>query len=184
MFTDDATIQQIPGFKGFPTFVVVDRAGKVRLAITETDDNYPGTPARRRRGPPRRTRAARRTGQEAGGGAQEETILTLRECFRSALSRSLAPARERSVPESPFAPRRDSVSAPMSPFAPRRDSVSAPMSPFAPRRDSPYTLRRASYTTQRPSSRSTARPGHPNSRDLRRRNSPAPSNAPPAVRRR
>ncbi len=39
VITDDATIQQIPGFKGFPTFVIVDRAGKVRLAITEPDDN-------------------------------------------------------------------------------------------------------------------------------------------------
>ncbi len=39
LFTDDATIQQIPGFKGFPTFVIVDRAGKVRLTIIEPDDN-------------------------------------------------------------------------------------------------------------------------------------------------
>jgi thiol-disulfide isomerase/thioredoxin len=39
LFTDDATIQQIPGFKGFPTFVIVDRAGKVRLTITEPNDN-------------------------------------------------------------------------------------------------------------------------------------------------
>jgi thiol-disulfide isomerase/thioredoxin len=38
LFTDDATIQQIPSFKGFPTFVIVDRAGKVRLTITEPDD--------------------------------------------------------------------------------------------------------------------------------------------------
>jgi thiol-disulfide isomerase/thioredoxin len=35
----EPTIKQIPGFKGFPTVVVVDRAGKVRLVITETDDN-------------------------------------------------------------------------------------------------------------------------------------------------
>jgi hypothetical protein len=39
LIADDATIQQIPGFKGFPTIVIVDRAGKVRVAITEPDDN-------------------------------------------------------------------------------------------------------------------------------------------------
>ncbi len=38
LFTDDATIQQIPDFKGFPTFVIVDRAGKVRLMVTEPDE--------------------------------------------------------------------------------------------------------------------------------------------------
>jgi thiol-disulfide isomerase/thioredoxin len=35
----EPTIKQIPGFKGFPTMVIVDRAGKVRLVITEPDDN-------------------------------------------------------------------------------------------------------------------------------------------------
>jgi thiol-disulfide isomerase/thioredoxin len=32
---DEATIKQVPGFRGFPTSVIVDRAGKVRLLITE-----------------------------------------------------------------------------------------------------------------------------------------------------
>jgi thiol-disulfide isomerase/thioredoxin len=32
---DEATIKQVPGFHGFPTTVIVDRTGKVRLLITE-----------------------------------------------------------------------------------------------------------------------------------------------------
>ena len=32
---DIETIQQVPGFKGFPTTLVVDRAGKVRALVTE-----------------------------------------------------------------------------------------------------------------------------------------------------
>jgi thiol-disulfide isomerase/thioredoxin len=32
---DEATIKQVPGFHGFPTTVIIDRAGKVRLFITE-----------------------------------------------------------------------------------------------------------------------------------------------------
>jgi hypothetical protein len=32
---DEATIKQVPGFRGFPTTVIVDRAGKPRLLITE-----------------------------------------------------------------------------------------------------------------------------------------------------
>jgi thiol-disulfide isomerase/thioredoxin len=35
---DEATLQQIPDFKGFPTTVIVDRAGKVRVLIKENDD--------------------------------------------------------------------------------------------------------------------------------------------------
>jgi thiol-disulfide isomerase/thioredoxin len=38
---DDATIQQIPGFKGFPTTVIVDRAGRVRAMILENDSSTP-----------------------------------------------------------------------------------------------------------------------------------------------
>jgi thiol-disulfide isomerase/thioredoxin len=38
---DEATIKQVPGWRGFPTSVIVDRAGKVRLLITE---NSPQTP--------------------------------------------------------------------------------------------------------------------------------------------
>ncbi len=34
---DEATVKSVPGFKGFPTTVVLDRAGKVRLFITEND---------------------------------------------------------------------------------------------------------------------------------------------------
>jgi thiol-disulfide isomerase/thioredoxin len=34
---DEATLKQVPGFKGFPTTVVIDQAGKVRLVITEND---------------------------------------------------------------------------------------------------------------------------------------------------
>jgi thiol-disulfide isomerase/thioredoxin len=36
---DEKTVLQIPNFKGFPTSVVLDRAGKVRLLITENDAN-------------------------------------------------------------------------------------------------------------------------------------------------
>ncbi len=34
---DEPTLRQIPGFRGFPTTVILDRAGKVRLFITEND---------------------------------------------------------------------------------------------------------------------------------------------------
>jgi len=36
---DEATLRKVPGFKGFPTSVVVDRAGKVRLFMTENDEH-------------------------------------------------------------------------------------------------------------------------------------------------
>ena len=36
---DAETLQQVPDFKGFPTTVVVDRAGKVRMIITENTSN-------------------------------------------------------------------------------------------------------------------------------------------------
>ena len=38
---DEATIKQVPGFRGFPTTVIVDRAGKVRLFITENTAQTP-----------------------------------------------------------------------------------------------------------------------------------------------
>ena len=38
---DEETVKQIPGFKGFPTTVIVDRAGKARLFITENDQKTP-----------------------------------------------------------------------------------------------------------------------------------------------
>jgi thiol-disulfide isomerase/thioredoxin len=38
---DEPTIKQIPGFKGFPTTVIVDREGKARLFITENDTQSP-----------------------------------------------------------------------------------------------------------------------------------------------
>ena len=38
---DEATIQQIPDFKGFPTTVIVDRAGQVRAMILENDTTTP-----------------------------------------------------------------------------------------------------------------------------------------------
>jgi thiol-disulfide isomerase/thioredoxin len=38
---DDATIQQIPGFKGFPTTVILDRAGRVRALFLENDASTP-----------------------------------------------------------------------------------------------------------------------------------------------
>jgi thiol-disulfide isomerase/thioredoxin len=36
---DAETLQQVPDFKGFPTTVVLDRAGKVRMIITENASN-------------------------------------------------------------------------------------------------------------------------------------------------
>lgn len=36
---DEKTITQVPGFKGFPTSLVIDRAGQVRLLITENDEH-------------------------------------------------------------------------------------------------------------------------------------------------
>ena len=36
---DADTLQQVPDFKGFPTTVVLDRAGKVRMIITENSSN-------------------------------------------------------------------------------------------------------------------------------------------------
>ena len=38
---DEPTVKQVPGWRGFPTSLIVDRAGKVRLLITE---NSPQTP--------------------------------------------------------------------------------------------------------------------------------------------
>jgi thiol-disulfide isomerase/thioredoxin len=38
---NDETIRQIPGFKGFPTSVVLDRAGQVRAMILESDQTTP-----------------------------------------------------------------------------------------------------------------------------------------------
>lgn len=38
---DETTLRQIPDFKGFPTTVILDRAGKVRLLINENDANTP-----------------------------------------------------------------------------------------------------------------------------------------------
>jgi thiol-disulfide isomerase/thioredoxin len=40
MVTDEV-LAQIPGFKGFPTSVVLDRAGKVRLLVTDNAENTP-----------------------------------------------------------------------------------------------------------------------------------------------
>jgi thiol-disulfide isomerase/thioredoxin len=34
---DEATVRQVPGFKGFPASVVLDRQGKVRIVITKND---------------------------------------------------------------------------------------------------------------------------------------------------
>jgi thiol-disulfide isomerase/thioredoxin len=36
---DTDTLQQVPDFKGFPTTVVVDRAGRVRMIVTENNSN-------------------------------------------------------------------------------------------------------------------------------------------------
>jgi thiol-disulfide isomerase/thioredoxin len=36
---DESTIKKVPNFKGFPTSMVVDRAGNVRMLITENDAN-------------------------------------------------------------------------------------------------------------------------------------------------
>ena len=38
---DQKTIMQVPGFKGFPTSVVIDRAGKVRLLVVENSAETP-----------------------------------------------------------------------------------------------------------------------------------------------
>ena len=38
---DEPTVKQVPGFKGFPTIVIVDRAGKVRFSIIENDAQTP-----------------------------------------------------------------------------------------------------------------------------------------------
>jgi hypothetical protein len=38
---NDETIKQIPEFKGFPTTVIVDRAGQVRAMILENDSKTP-----------------------------------------------------------------------------------------------------------------------------------------------
>jgi thiol-disulfide isomerase/thioredoxin len=39
---DEATVKRIPNFQGFPTTVVVDRSGKVRLLITENNSGSLG----------------------------------------------------------------------------------------------------------------------------------------------
>ena len=36
---DQDTLKQVPGFQGFPTTVVVDRAGKVRVIVTQNEKN-------------------------------------------------------------------------------------------------------------------------------------------------
>jgi thiol-disulfide isomerase/thioredoxin len=36
---DESTVSQVPGFVGFPTTVLVDRAGKARLFITKNDEH-------------------------------------------------------------------------------------------------------------------------------------------------
>jgi thiol-disulfide isomerase/thioredoxin len=38
---DEETIKRIPGFKGFPTSLIIDRAGKLRLVVLENDDKTP-----------------------------------------------------------------------------------------------------------------------------------------------
>ncbi len=38
---DQKTVMQVPGFKGFPTSVIIDRAGKVRLLVIENDAETP-----------------------------------------------------------------------------------------------------------------------------------------------
>jgi thiol-disulfide isomerase/thioredoxin len=38
---DEATVKQVPGFKGFPTSVLIDRAGRVRLLVIENDAQTP-----------------------------------------------------------------------------------------------------------------------------------------------
>ena len=39
---DEKTIRQVPDFKGFPTTVILDRAGQVRALILENDSTTPG----------------------------------------------------------------------------------------------------------------------------------------------
>jgi thiol-disulfide isomerase/thioredoxin len=38
---DEATIRKIPNFSGFPTSLIVDRAGKVRLLVTQNEQSTP-----------------------------------------------------------------------------------------------------------------------------------------------
>ncbi len=38
---DEATIRKIPNFSGFPTSLIVDRAGKVRLLVTQNEQTTP-----------------------------------------------------------------------------------------------------------------------------------------------
>jgi thiol-disulfide isomerase/thioredoxin len=38
LVADTATLKQVPDFKGFPTVLVIDQSGKVRLVITENDE--------------------------------------------------------------------------------------------------------------------------------------------------
>ena len=38
---DETTLRQVPDFKGFPTTLILDRAGKVRLLINENDAKTP-----------------------------------------------------------------------------------------------------------------------------------------------
>ncbi len=38
---NDQLLAQIPGFKGFPTSVVIDQSGKVRLLVTDNEKNTP-----------------------------------------------------------------------------------------------------------------------------------------------
>ena len=36
---DEDTLKQVPGFKGFPTTLVLDRQGRVRVLVTENNAN-------------------------------------------------------------------------------------------------------------------------------------------------
>ena len=69
---DRNDLKQVPGFKGFPTTVVVDRAGKVRLLVIEESRANDGLDQRRR---PRLARRAgaqeRRHSQGLAAPAQE-----------------------------------------------------------------------------------------------------------------
>ncbi len=38
---DEPTVKQVPGWRGFPTSLIVDRAGKVRLLVTENSAQTP-----------------------------------------------------------------------------------------------------------------------------------------------
>jgi hypothetical protein len=38
---DQATLEKIPNFRGFPTSMVIDRAGKVRMLVTENANDTP-----------------------------------------------------------------------------------------------------------------------------------------------